>query len=145
MTTNQRISLVTLGVADLQRARDFYRAWGWVPRVALDEIVFFQMNGLGLALYPLDLLARDLHRAPEVAGMGGMTLAQNYATESDVAERFQAAVAAEATVLHEPAAADWGGYSGYIADPDGHVWELARNPFWDLADDGSVTIPAPTE
>lgn len=137
----QRLSLVTLGVADLGRSRAFYEAWGWRVRQATDQIIFIQLNGVVLALFGRDDLADDQGRPGAELGTGATTLAQNYATPSEVDERFAAALAAGAQALKEPTAAPWGGYSGYFADPDGHVWELAVNPFWDLADDGSVTIP----
>ncbi|WP_084103304.1 VOC family protein [Demequina sp. NBRC 110056] len=139
--TTQRVSLVTLGVSDLGRSRAFYEAWGWVKRQDAQEVVFFQMNGLVLALFPLPMLAEDQGRPDAALGVGAMTLAQNYATQAEVDERFAAALDAGAAELKRPVAAEWGGYSGYVADPDGHVWELAVNPYWDLAEDGSVTIP----
>ncbi|MDE0572880.1 VOC family protein [Demequina sp. B12] len=141
--TVQRVSMITLGVADLDAARGFYERWGWQVRQATPQIVFFQMGTLVLGLFPLPALAEDQGRADAVAtlGMGGVTLAQNYATEHEVDERFQAAIAAGATHLKAPTAAPWGGYSGYFADPDGHVWELAVNPYWELGDDGATHIP----
>ncbi|PKQ26475.1 MAG: glyoxalase [Actinobacteria bacterium HGW-Actinobacteria-4] len=143
--SNQRISMVTLGVADLDRAKSFYVAWGWEVRADEKSIAFFQLNGCVLALFGLEDLAADQARPDATLGTGAMTLAQNYATEEEVEERFSAALFAGATVLKRPEATEWGGYSGYIADPDGHVWELARNPFWDLGGDGSVTIPPPSD
>ena len=137
----QRVSLVTLGVADLARARTFYEAWGWIPHYDSQEIVFFQGNGLVIALFGLEDLAADQARPHAVLGTGAMTLAQNYANEVEVDERFRSALAAGATMLKRPQKTDWGGYSGYVADPDGHVWELAVNGFWDLEDNGAVTMP----
>jgi catechol 2,3-dioxygenase-like lactoylglutathione lyase family enzyme len=136
-----RVSVVTLGVADLDRARRFYEAWGWVARQADDDIVFFQANGLVISLFRRSALAADQGRAGATLGTGALTLSKNFHTEAEVDERFRAALAAGATMLKRPQRAEWGGYSGYVADPDGHVWELAVNPFWDLADDGSVEIP----
>ena len=137
----QRVSVVTLGVAELARARAFYEAWGWVPHYDSPEIVFFQGNGLVIALFELHDLAADQGRPDVALGTGAVTLAQNYPTEVEVDERFRSALAAGATMLKRPQKAEWGGYSGYVADPDGHVWELAVNQFWDLADDGGVTMP----
>jgi catechol 2,3-dioxygenase-like lactoylglutathione lyase family enzyme len=145
MTLHQRISMVTLGVADLERSKSFYEAWGWTVRADEKSIAFFQLNGCVLALFGLEDLATDQDRPDALLGTGAMTLAQNYSTEAEVEDRFNAALFAGATVLKRPHSTEWGGYSGYIADPDGHVWELARNPFLDLAEDGSVTIPAPSE
>jgi len=138
---SQRISMVTLGVADLDRSRAFYAAWGWTSRQATADIVFYQLNGLVLGLFGLDALAEDQGRPGTPLGMGAMTLAQNYPTEAEVDERFETALAAGATELKRPQQAPWGGYSGYIADPDGHVWELAVNPFWETGQDGTTVIP----
>ena len=137
----QRVSVVTLGVADLGASRSFYEAWGWVAHYVSDEVVFFQGNGLVIALFALGDLAADQSRPGAALGTGAMTLAQNYATTAEVDERFSSAIAAGASVLKRPQAADWGGYSGYVCDPDGHVWELAVNQFWELGDDGSVVMP----
>lgn len=138
---SQRVSVVTLGVADLERARTFYGAWGWIERQSADEVVFFQLNGLVLALFSAAALAEEQGRPVVELGTGAMALAQNFHTEVEVDERFHAALVAGAAMLRRPQKAPWGGYSGYLADPDGHVWELAVNPFWDLDDDGSVSIP----
>ncbi len=139
--SRERVSLVTLGVDDLRRARAFYEAWGWVVRQAADDIVFFQANGLVLSLYLRSALAHELGRDAAELGTGRSTLAQNFHTEGEVDERFKSAVMAGAAMVRRPARTEWGGYSGYVADPDGHLWELATNPFWHLDDDGSVTIP----
>lgn len=137
----QRVSVVTLGVAELDRAREFYAAWGWSPHEVADDVVFFQANGLVIALYPLTLLAADQGRPGVPLETGALTLSQNYPTEAEVDERFRGAIAAGATMLKRPEKTFWGGYGGYIADPDGHVWELAVNPFWGLDVNGDVTMP----
>ena len=139
----QRVTLVTLGVTDLDRAREFYEAWGWVPEFSNEGVVFFQGNGLVIALFGLSELAADQGRPGEVLGHGAMTLAQNYGTVAEVDERFRAALAAGATMLKRPEETTWGGYSGYIADPDGHVWELAMNPFWTIDEWGSTDLRDP--
>ena len=139
----QRVTLVTLGVADLNRSREFYEAWGWVPAHVADEIVFFQGNGLVIALFGLSALAADQGRPGASLGTGAMTLAQNYGTTTEVDERFRAALAAGATMVKRPEQPAWGGYSGYIADPDGHVWELAVNPFWTLDEWGNTDMSDP--
>ncbi len=135
-----RVSFVTLGVADLARSRAFYEAWGWRPVQADDDIVFFQANGLVIALFGVDDLAVDQGRPGAALGTGAMTLAQNYPTEGEVDRVLRAALAAGATLLKRPEHVSWGGYSGYVADPDGHVWELAVNPFTPVDADGSVTM-----
>lgn len=141
----QRVSLVTLGVADLERAKAFYAAWGWHVQADEESIAFYQLNGLVLGLFGLEDLAKDQDRPDAVLGTGAVTLAQNFASVDEVEERFNAALFAGATVLKRPAATEWGGYSGYVTDPDGHVWELAHNPFWELGTDGSVKIPPQEE
>lgn len=137
----ERVTLVTLGVADLERSRLFYEAWGWRPAQALDGVVFFQMAGAVLALFGRDDLAADQGRAGVPLGTGAMALAQNFATEAEVDRAYARALKAGGSALKPPEKVFWGGYSGYFADPDGHVWELAMNPFWPLADDGSLTLP----
>lgn len=137
----QRVTLITLGVADLARARAFYEALGWVASEATETVCFFQMNGLALGLFGREDLAKDQGRAGAILGTGAMTLAQNFDTEADVDAAYAAALAAGASALKAPEKVFWGGYSGYYADPDGHVWELAMNPFWPLSADGSLTLP----
>lgn len=142
--TPQRVTLITLGVADLARSRAFYEGMGWAPHGSPPEgVVFYQMHGCVLALFGLKDLAKDQGRAGAVLGTGAMTLAQNFATEAEVDAAFAAALAAGARDLKRPQKVFWGGYSGSYADPDGHVWEVAMNPFWPLSPDGSLTLPAP--
>jgi catechol 2,3-dioxygenase-like lactoylglutathione lyase family enzyme len=135
------ISLVTLGVADLDRARDFYAALGWTPALAPGDIVFIQLAGQVLALWGRDALAADQGRAGEALGTGAVALARNFPSEAEVDAAFALALAAGARTLKVPERTDWGGYSGYFADPDGHVWELAFNPAWPLGADGTLTLP----
>ena len=138
----QRNTLVTLGVADLDRARRFYAAWGWAEHPSdAAGVAFYQMHGAGLALFPLDDLAADQGRPAAPLGTGAVTLAQNCTDEADTDAVWHAPVDAGATPLKRPEKVFWGGYSGYVADPDGHVWEIAHNPFWPLAPDGSLTLP----
>ena len=139
----QRVTLITLGVDDLALARDFYEAMGWVAAQAQEGVVFYQMNGTVLGLFGRDDLAMDQGRPGAALGTGAMTLAQNFDTEADVDAAYAAALAAGAKPLKAPEKVFWGGYSGYFADPDGHVWELAMNPFWPLSEDGSLTLPTP--
>jgi len=139
--TPQRVTLITLGVSDLDLARAFYAALGWVARDETPGASFYQMNGAVLGLFGRTALAADQGRPGAALGTGAMTLAQNFATTAEVDAAYLAALAAGATGLKAPESVFWGGYSGYYADPDGHVWELAMNPFWALADDGSLTLP----
>lgn len=140
----QRVTLITLGVADLARARAFYEALGWQPTAAPEGVAFYQMQGAALALFGLADLAADQGRAGEALGTGAMTLAQNFQSDADVDAAFALALSAGAKALKIPQKVFWGGYSGYYADPDGHVWELAHNPFWPLNKDGSLTLPGAT-
>jgi hypothetical protein len=140
--TPQRVTLITLGVGDLARSRAFYGQLGWVPHGEPPEgVVFYQMQGAVLALFGIADLAADQGRPGATLGTGAMTLAQNFATEAEVDAAYATAIAAGATALKAPQKVFWGGYSGYFADPDGHVWELAMNPFWPLSEDGSLTLP----
>lgn len=137
----QRVTLVTLGVRDLDRARAFYRALGWHPAREAEGVAFYQLHGSALALYRLDDLADDLDRPVAELRTGAVTLAQNFGAEEDVDAAWHRAMQAGATAIKAPQATSWGGYSGHFADPDGHVWELAVNPSWPLGADGSLTLP----
>lgn len=139
--TPQRVTLITLGVKDLAAARAFYARLGWRKRGGQDSVAFYQMHGAVLALFGLADLAADQGRPGAALGTGAVTLAQNFATEAEVDLAFESAVAAGGKALKRPEKVFWGGYSGYWADPDGHVWEVAMNPFWPLGDDGSLTLP----
>ena len=140
--TPQRVTLITLGVADLAASRAFYGRLGWQEHGdSQPGVAFFQMHGMVLALFGAADLAADQGRPEAVLGTGAITLAQNFAAETEVDAAFAAAVAAGGTALKAPEKVFWGGYSGYWADPDGHVWEVAMNPFWPLAEDGSLTLP----
>jgi len=139
--TPQRVTLITLGVANLDRAKAFYAALGWIAAEETDSIAFYQLQGQVLGLFGRAALAADQGRPESPLGTGAMTLAQNFATEAEVDSAFAKALAAGATKLKAPEKVFWGGYSGYYADPDGHVWELAMNPFWPLNEDGSLTLP----
>ena len=135
------VTLITLGVADLGRARAFYAALGWEAAEANEGVIFIQLAGQVLALFGIDDLAKDMARPRAELGTGAATLARNFATEAEVDAAFELAVSAGAAVLKRPEKVFWGGYSGYFADPDGHVWELAMNPFWPLSPDGTLTLP----
>ncbi|MFZ1662559.1 MAG: VOC family protein [Paracoccaceae bacterium] len=139
--TPQRVTLITLGVDKLGAARAFYEALGWVPASAQAGVVFYQMHGAVLALFGRADLAADQGRPGEALGTGAMTLAQNFATEAEVDAAYELALRHGAKALKKPEKVFWGGYSGYYADLDGHVWEVAMNPFWPLNEDGSLTLP----
>ena len=140
----QRISLVTLGVGDLGRARRFYEALGWRGQ-EVEETVFFQAGGLALSLWGRDKLARDSGFEPRAAdaaeGFGGIVLAYNTRARSEVDELLSAAERAGGRVTRAAAESVYGFYSGVFADPDGHLWEVAHNPGFTLAEDGSLTLP----
>ncbi|MEU8114102.1 VOC family protein [Micromonospora sp. NPDC048947] len=137
----QRISLVTLGVADVSRAKAFYEQLGWQGQ-EVEETVFIQAGGLALVLWGRDKLAEDAGiDDPGSAGFGGMTLAQNVRSRAEVDEVIATATRAGATVTKPAAETFYGGYAGYFADPDGHLWEIAWNPGFTLAEDGSLTVP----
>lgn len=141
--SQQRITLVTLGVADLARARRFYEGLGWKPAEAMEGMACYQLHGQALMLFGREALAADQGRAGASLGTGAMTLAQNFNSPAEVDAAYTAALAAGAQALKAPEPVFWGGYSGYFADPDGHVWEVAHNPFWPLSADGSLTLPVP--
>lgn len=127
------ISLVTLGVRDLARSVEFYRDLGLplMDREPKDEIAFFDLEGTRLALFPRELLAEDAAVSADGEGFAGVTLANNVGSEAEVDAVIEEAVSVGAEVVKPPVTADWGGYSGYFADPDGHLWEVAYNPLWD--------------
>ncbi len=136
----QRVSLVTLGVSDLSRARAFYEALGWTTGAAPDDdVVFFQTGGMIVALWDRARLAED-SGVEDGRGWGGVTLAYNVRSPGEVDAVVEEARAAGARVAREPGATFWGGYSGVFVDPDGHPWEVAHNPHWALGEDGSVRL-----
>jgi catechol 2,3-dioxygenase-like lactoylglutathione lyase family enzyme len=138
----QRLSLVTLGVADLARARAFYEGLGWVSGAApADDVVFFQTGGMIVALWGRDQLAEDTV-VNDNGGWGGVTLAYNARSPADVDAVLDEARRAGARIAREGAETFWGGYSGVFVDPDGHPWEVAHNPHWTIKDDGSVLLGA---
>ena len=137
---DQRLSIVTLGVDNLPRARAFYEALGW--RVASEEnadsIVCFTLNGIGFALYPRAMLIKDIGTESEFgSATGAITLAYNVRAREDVATVLDEAERAGGTIVKQAQDVFWGGYSGYFKDPDGHLWEVAWNPFSPLDDDGN--------
>ena len=135
----QRLSLVTLGVADLAVARRFYEALGWSEIPRAEGVVFFQAGCMVVALWGRDELAVDSGVA-DGGGWGGVTLAHNVRSREAVDTVIREARAAGAGIAREPGETFWGGYSGVFVDPDGHPWEVAHNPYWTLAEDGSVVL-----
>jgi catechol 2,3-dioxygenase-like lactoylglutathione lyase family enzyme len=137
----QRLSLITLGVADLGRAVDFYGRLGWSPGNNPDAqgVAFFQCGGMVVALWNRDELAGD-SAVTDSGGWGGVTLAYNVGSREEVDSTLAEAESAGAEIGRPGAPSDWGGYSGLFRDPDGHPWEVAHNPFWTIAEDGSIKI-----
>ena len=138
---DQRLSVVTLGVTDLARARAFYEALGWTTGAGpADDVVFFQAGGMVVALWDRAANAAD-SGVIDAGGWGGVTLAQNVASREEVDAVIALARAAGGRISREPGETFWGGYSGVFVDPDGHPWEVALNPHWTLGPDGSITLP----
>ncbi|HEU4565175.1 MAG TPA: VOC family protein [Gemmatimonadaceae bacterium] len=138
----QRVSLLTLGVGDLARARRFYeQGLGWTAGFAAGDVVFFQIGGAVLALWPRAELAADAGvGGADAGGFGGIALAHNVRSREEVDAVLAEAVAAGARLARPARETEWGGYSGYFADPEGHLWEVAWNPHWQLRADGTVSL-----
>jgi catechol 2,3-dioxygenase-like lactoylglutathione lyase family enzyme len=138
----QRVSLITLGVGDLARSKAFYQALGWVGQ-EVEETVFFQAGGMAVVLWGRDKLAEDAGADPPAGGggFGGTALAQNVRSPGEVDDIIAAAGRAGGRITRPPQPTSYGGYAGYFADPDGHLWEIAHNPGFTLADDGTLTLP----
>ena len=135
-----RVSLVTLGVADLARARAFDEALGWRTGAgADDDVVFFDTGGLIVSLWSRESLAED-SGVQDGGGWGGVTFAYNVRAPADVDDVIEQARSAGARIAREPGETFWGGYSGVFVDPDGHPWEVAHNPHWTIRDDGTVSL-----
>ncbi len=137
----QRVSLVTLGVADLDAAREFYERLGWQPTGPTEEVGFFQTGGMVVALWGCAELAADTV-VEDSGGWGGITLAHNVRSPEAVDALLEEAVAAGGAVRRPGAPTEWGGYGGVFSDPDGHCWEVAHNPFWTVTDDGRTLAEA---
>ena len=138
----QRLSLITLGVADLQRARDFYEGvLGWKAAPGPPGVVFFDLNGLVFSLFPHEELAKDAGLAPAAfAPYRGYALAHNLASVAEVDTLFANLEKHGVTIVKTPHKVFSGGYSGYFADTDGHLWEVAHNPFWTIREDGRISM-----
>ncbi len=139
----QKLSVVTLGVKNFRRSLEFYQnGLGWkVSRASGDEIAFFPMGGIVLALYPHDELAKDATVAPEGNGFSGFTLAYNAKSQEEVDEVLHSAQTVGATIVKPAQKVFWGGYSGYFADPDGYLWEVAWNPEWPFDENDNLVLP----
>jgi catechol 2,3-dioxygenase-like lactoylglutathione lyase family enzyme len=136
----QRVSLITLGVRDLTRARRFYEQLGWTTGAApADDVVFFQAGDMVLALWDRAWLAED-SCVEDAGGWGGATLALNLGSPEEVDAAIGEARAAGATIGREPAETFWGGYSAIFLDPEGHPWEIAHNPHWTITEDGGIRL-----
>ncbi|KIC34507.1 VOC family protein [Leisingera sp. ANG-S5] len=133
----QRVSLITLGVPDMEKAAAFYEALGWKRAESPDGVIAFDLISQTLGLYPLVALAEDIGLPPEALGTGAMTLSHNTRSKEEVAQLLAAAEDAGAEVLKPAQDVFWGGHHGYFRSPDGHVWEIAFNPFSPLAEDGA--------
>ena len=138
----QRLSLITLGVGDLAAARSFYEGLGWHTNAKPeDDVVFFQAGGMVVALWSRAELAAD-SAVEDSGGWGGVTLAYNTRSPAEVDEVIETARSAGGQIVREPAETFWGGYSGVFTDPEGHPWEVAHNPRWEIGDDGAVRLPS---
>ncbi len=136
----QRLSLITLGVRDLERARTFYEALGWRTNAGPgDDVVFFQAGGMVVALWDRARLAQD-SGVTDAGGWGGVTLAHNVRSPEEVDAVIAEARDAGAAIPREGAETFWGGYSGMFVDPDGHPWEVAHNPRWTITADGQTRL-----
>jgi predicted lactoylglutathione lyase len=144
MTVPARVSLVTLGVSDIARSTAFYQGMGWPLSPASVEgvVSFFNTSGGLLALYREDALADDAAQASgRAAGFRGVALAINLDSRADVDAAFEEIRRLRGRIVKPPTVADWGGYSGYFADPDGHLWEVAHNPAWPTGADERPALP----
>ena len=138
------ISLITLGVADIAKATAFYEKLGFVLSKKASEasVSFFKAGGVVLAIWSRESQKEDANATDLWTGNGGIVVAQNVASESEVDAMMAKAETAGARILKPAAKTFWGGYNGYLADPDGHVWEVAHNPFWHLDENGRIDLPA---
>lgn len=139
MIENQnRVNFITLAVSDLARARAYYEALGWTLESAMDDVAFYATRGQKFGLFTRAGLAAETGLSEEQLGNGAMTLAQNQPSEAEVDAAFAHAVSCGATSVRAPFKTEWGGYSSYVSDPDGHLWEFAFNPFSPLDDEGHL-------
>ena len=138
----QRISLITLGVADLAASRSFYGRLGWIESSASnDDVAFFQTGGMAVALFGREALAEDAHVSPLGDGFRAVSVAINTRSRAETDRYFAAFVEAGGSAVKAPEPVFWGGYSGYARDPDGHLFEFAHNPFWPMDEAGAIRLP----
>ena len=136
------ISLITLGVDNLERSREFYAALGFrISSASQESVCFMQLNNIALSLFPRHLLAQDAMVSEKGSGFKGLTLAQNLESKEAVDRALAEARKAGAEIVKPAQDVFWGGYNGYFADPDGHLWEVAWNPFFPLEEDGTIRLP----
>lgn len=133
----QRVSLITLGVSNIDASAAFYTSLGWARVKSPDGVVAFDLIGQTLGLYPIEGMAKDIGLPVDALGHGAMTLGYNCRTKENVAVILAAAKAAGAEILKPAVDVFWGGHHGFMRDPDGHIWEIAFNPFSDLSKDGA--------
>jgi uncharacterized glyoxalase superfamily protein PhnB len=137
-----RISLITLGVKNFKESLAFYERLGWEKSSASQEnVAFFPLGGIVLSIYPYELLAEDACQKADGKGFGGITLAYNTKNEKEVDDTLMMAEKAGAKIIKPAGKVFWGGYSGYFADPDGYMWEVAYNPFWDFDSNDNLVLP----
>jgi predicted lactoylglutathione lyase len=136
----QSVSLITLGVSDYERAKSFYATLGWSPALEIEETAFYQANGVLLVLWSREKLGADTGIADDAAGWSGITLAHNLASRQEVDDVVARAFTAGGTITRQPGETFYGGYAGVFRDLDGHAWEVAHNPGFCLAADGSVLL-----
>lgn len=142
MSLERRISIVTLGVQDVARSTEFYARWGWAKSSSSnDQVTFIQLKGTVLGLFSRSSLAEDAHVEDTPPGFSGVTLAYNVASEIGVDAVVKFVVSCGARLVKAPEKVFWGGYSGYVADPDGHLWEIAFNPYFPQDEHGHVVLP----
>lgn len=142
MKMQPRVSLITLGVKDFQKSLSFYRDGLKWPAQVQDDVAFFNLHNIVLSIYPREKLAEDAQLPAEGRGFAGITLAHNVNSPQEVDEVLNAVKKLGATILKPGQKVFWGGYSGYFADLDGHLWEVAHNPFWSLDEKGQVVLPS---
>jgi catechol 2,3-dioxygenase-like lactoylglutathione lyase family enzyme len=138
-----KLSLVTLGVRDFERSLRFYRdGLGWQPSSASqDDVAFFPLGGIVLGLYPREKLAEDAQVSAGGSGFSGIALAHNTNSQEEVDQVLQTVESLGATIVKKAEKVFWGGYSGYFADPDGHLWEVAWNPFFGFDESDNLVLP----
>lgn len=142
MSLSPRLTLVTLGVSDLSRSRAFYERLGWrASSASQGDVVFIQLGGVVLSLFPRAALAADAGLDAEGEGFRGVAFAHNVGSPGEVEAALKAAEAAGGRIVKPARRADWGGHAGYFADPDGHLWEIAHNPSFETNDRGEVVLP----